>query len=166
MHPLFTSDVAVRSSAGPHGRWLRCRDGRVGVFCALMIFAGTHSRLLGAQPNALPQVDVVQPYQSVFVDDPKFGKDPFFPRSKRRGVELVSTNTAYAAVPDLVLKGISGLKEKRLALVNNRTLEKGEEAEIKVNNQPLRVRCVEIREKSVVLSVDGQIKEIFLRQNL
>ncbi len=54
----------------------------------------------------------------------------------------------------------------RLALINNRTVENGEEAEFKFGNRTVKVRCVEIREKSVVIRVDGQSKELFLRQNL
>jgi hypothetical protein len=69
-------------------------------------------------------------------------------------------------VRDLVLKGISGGKDRRLALINNRTVENGEELEFKFGNRTLKVHCVEIREKSVVIRVDGQSKEIFLRQNL
>jgi hypothetical protein len=157
-----TPDAAVRSSA----RWLCCRARRILVPVALTILAGTQSSLLAAQPASMPQVDVVQPSQSVFVDDPKFGKDPFYPRSKRRGIELVAISTPIGTMPDLVLKGISGSKDRRLALINNRTLEKGEETEIKFNNQSVKVRLVDIREKSVVVSVDGQSKEIFLRQNL
>ena len=120
-----------------------------------------------AQPAALPQVDVAISTKSIFTDDPKFGKDPFFPHSIRRGIgEPVSPIASLTDVRDLVLKGVSGGKDRRLALINNRTVENGEEVEFKFGNRTLKVHCVEIREKSVVIRVDGQSKEIFLRQNL
>ncbi len=134
---------------------------------ATLAWLGMLPRLGAAQPAALPQVEVAIPTKSIFTDDPRFGKDPFFPNSKRRGAgELVNPNAPLADVRDLVLKGISGGKDRRLALINNRTVENGEEAEFKFGNRTVKVHCVEIREKSVVIRVDGQSKELFLRQNL
>jgi len=124
-------------------------------------------RLGAAPPAALPQVDVAISTKSIFTDDPKFGKDPFFPHSNRRGIpDPVSPIASLTDVRDLVLKGISGGKDRRLALINNRTVENGEELDFKFGNRTLKVHCVEIREKSVVIRVDGQSKELFLRQNL
>ena len=132
-----------------------------------LVWLGMLLPLGAAQPAALPQVEVANSTKSIFTDDPKFGKDPFFPHSIRRGIaEIVTPNAPLADVRDLVLKGISGGKDRRLALINNRTVENGEEAEFKFGNRTVKVRCVEIREKSVVIRVDGQSKEIFLRQNL
>ena len=137
------------------------------VLGATFVWMGMLPPLGAAQPAALPQVDVAISTKSNFTDDPKFGKDPFFPRSMRRGIpDPVTTNAPLADVRDLVLKGISGGKDRRLALINNRTVENGEELEFKFGNRTLKVHCVEIREKSVVIRVDGQSKEIFLRQNL
>jgi thioredoxin-related protein len=56
----------------------------------------------------------------------------------------------------LVLKGISGPKEKRMALVNNQTLGQGETASVKVPGGAVRVHCVEIREGSVLVKIDGR----------
>src|SRR5258708_36117180 len=119
------------------------------------------------QPPALPQVDVAISTKSNFTDDPKFGKDPFFPRSMRRGIpDPVTTNAPLADVRDLVLKGISGGKDRRLALINNRTVANGEELEFKFGNRTVKVRCVEIRGKSLVVRVDCQSQKPFLGQNL
>jgi thiol-disulfide isomerase/thioredoxin len=66
---------------------------------------------------------------------------------------------------DFVLKGISGTKDRRLALVNNQTLGAGDVAGVKVDGKVVRVRCVEIRERSVVLAIEGQpgTREVQLR---
>jgi protein disulfide-isomerase len=56
----------------------------------------------------------------------------------------------------LVLKGISGPKDKRLALVNNQTLTAGETTSVKTPAGSLRVHCVEIREGSVLVTIDGK----------
>jgi len=67
-----------------------------------------------------------------------------------------------------VLKGVSGVPGKRLAMLNNRTVEAGEETEVKINNQTIRVRCVEVRDKSVVIGIEGtaETREIHLRQGI
>jgi hypothetical protein len=68
-------------------------------------------------------------------------------------------------VPDkLVLRSLSGAANRRLALVNNQTLASGEEARVRVGQTNLLVRCLEIRDRSVVLRVRGQTEtlELFL----
>ena len=128
-----------------------------------------------AQPPSMPHVDDIPSSQSVFIDDPKFARDPFFPKSQRWKPQIV---VAITATPDMsiyahilnsfVLKGISGRPGRRLALLNNRTVAVGETTDLKLNNQIFRVRCVEIREKSVLLQVDGssESKEIHLRSGI
>ncbi len=60
------------------------------------------------------------------------------------------------AVPDtLVLRGISGTSQRRFALINDTTLEKGEQAKVRVGSSNVVVRCVEISDASVVLSIAG-----------
>lgn len=127
------------------------------------------------QPGAMPQVDEVALTKSVFVDDAKFGKDPFFPKSKRHVPKVVVPIGVVADVSpftqvlsSLVLKGISSLPGRRLALLNNKTLQAGEETEIKVNNQAFKIRCLEIREKSILLGMEGttETKEIRLRSGM
>lgn len=81
-------------------------------------------------------------------------------------------NGAPAAAParftELVLKGISGPKQNRLALINNQTFSAGETMMIQVSGQPVKVRCVEVREKSVVVAVAGEKshRELKLRERL
>ena len=114
-----------------------------------------------------PPAEDAGPPKSVFVDRPDFGKDPFFPRSTRRGaVPTVSTNPVVVTEvsKDLVLKGISTLKEKRLAIINNKTFEAGEEDNVRVNGLLVKVKVVELRDKSAVISVNGVTKELVLGQ--
>ena len=69
------------------------------------------------------------------------------------------------SVPDtLVLRNLSGTGNRRLALVNNQTLAKGEESRVRVGRTNVQVRCLEIRDRSVVLRVSGQTEpmELFL----
>jgi TPR repeat protein len=65
----------------------------------------------------------------------------------------------------LQLKGISGPINRRLALINDESLLAGETATIKIDGQPLTINCIEIKEKSVVISVKGFSgnKELFLK---
>jgi hypothetical protein len=105
---------------------------------------------------------------SVFEDSPASGTDPFFPKSGRRALLNLATNQSAARVeiPDLVLKGISGPRHRRLALINNYTFGVGEEADIRVGGQNCRVKLVEVRDQSVVVSIKGQTRELNLRKGL
>jgi hypothetical protein len=65
---------------------------------------------------------------------------------------------------DLELKGISGSKGRRFALINNQTFAQGESARVRLGAKEVRVRCLEIRSNSVVISLSGEeaTREIFL----
>ena len=68
---------------------------------------------------------------------------------------------------ELVLKGISGPKNNRLAMINNRTLGVGESASVKLGEVQWKVKCLEIREDSVLVSLNGtEQKELRLRGGL
>lgn len=66
---------------------------------------------------------------------------------------------------NLVLKNISGPKSHRFVLVNNQTLAVGDSARVKLGDGEVRVHCMEIRDRSVIVSVDGQpgSRELVLR---
>ena len=53
---------------------------------------------------------------------------------------------------DLVLKGISGTKQKRFAMINNQTLGTGEVVTVRVSGKAVQIRCEEIHDQSVVVS--------------
>ena len=68
-------------------------------------------------------------------------------------------------VQDIVLKSISGPADRRFALINNQTLGKGETGRIKAGHKTVTVKCLEIKEKSVVIQIEGidQPREIGFR---
>jgi len=60
----------------------------------------------------------------------------------------------------LRLLGITTDSEgKRIALINNLTFAKGEVLEVRAEGGRLKLRCIEIREKSVVVAVEGQSEQ-------
>ena len=154
--------VLKTTNAVPVSHW----KGRLRATGALLILAAAGSF---AAPKAAPTptatpAEVLPPPQSVFIDRPDFGRDPFFPKSRRRGA-VVSPNIPVeptANFGNLALKGISVSNERRLAIINNKTFEVGEEGEVRINGQPVRLKVTEIRDKSVVITVNGVSKELFL----
>jgi hypothetical protein len=103
--------------------------------------------------------------KSVFVDAPEGGKDPFFPNSKRFEPKAPEAPqpTSVDILKTLFLKGICGTKERMLALINHRTLEVGEEGEYRQGNLSIRIRVVEITDKSVFFTIDGSSDRLELR---
>ena len=145
-------------------RWLNCLA--VGGFWVA-------SAVQGADINP-GQITFVAP-RSIFADDPKTGKDPFFPLTARRAQKFpgpASSPQTSVQAPNknnfdqLLLKGILGNPTRRLALINNHTFEVGEQAELKTLEGRRNVRCWEIRNRSVVVSFVGesQRKELFLNE--
>jgi thioredoxin-related protein len=64
----------------------------------------------------------------------------------------------------LILKSISGSKNNRLAMINNQTFGPGESATLQLAGAPVKVKCLEIRENSVVVSINGgEQKEVRLK---
>ena len=68
---------------------------------------------------------------------------------------------------ELKLTGLSGAGTRRLAIVNNQTFGPGETARVKLQGGEVKVVCKEIREKSVLVQVEGasEAKELFLGMN-
>jgi hypothetical protein len=62
---------------------------------------------------------------------------------------------APAWLQQIKLKGISGALGNRFALINNQTLKKGDASPIKIGTNTVTLRCLEIRDKSVTVSIDG-----------
>ena len=112
--------------------------------------------LVVGQPVAAPK--------SVFTDDAQFGRDPFFPGSARRAPKIVARASAVdpRTLP-LTLKVIIVGQNKKLAHINNRSFEPGEQSEVLAGGQKIRIKCLEIREQSVLISFEGTQKELFLR---
>ncbi len=120
----------------------------------------------GASGTASTDSVAVVIRKSVFQNDLKDGKDPFFPKSTRRGPKTPEA-TAQIATPlvNLVLKGITGPPKRRFALINNQTLSAGEIASVRIANGQIKVHCLEIRDDSVIILIEGnpEQKELRLR---
>ncbi len=124
--------------------------------------------------NDLPKSGLPALIKSVFVADAPAGKDPFFPNSARRTqvLEQVSptnpTPQPSALFNLLTLKGISGAKGQMLALINSSTVSEGELVEIRSGQQVVKIRCREIRPRSVIIELEGvgELKELKLREGI
>src|ERR1035438_7851090 len=107
---------------------------------------------VAAAPVAKPAApEVVSRSAFVVPTNPKDGRDPFFPHSTRL-YEIVSAARPQAGdVSSLVLKGISGPPNHRLVIINNHTFAVGDEETLVTPQGPLHIRCVEIKDSSVVI---------------
>jgi hypothetical protein len=96
------------------------------------------------------------------------GRDPFFPNAHYMfGGDEVKKPVISPDLDTLALKGVSGTLDHPLAMLSHgkitRTLAEGEETTFKTLSGPLRVRCVEIHGESAVVEVDGERRELRLR---
>src|SRR3954469_234692 len=137
------------------------------LLCAWGLLIGGYGSGNAAQPSTPPAVTppVTEHHfvKSAFVNTPGVGKDPFFPTSTRRGAAKIGAPVDVGPVaPQLALKGISGSKNHRLAIINNKTFEVGEEADLRLGNQIVRVRCVEVRDDGVTVAINGQTQKLLL----
>ncbi|HZV33377.1 MAG TPA: hypothetical protein VFB72_02280 [Verrucomicrobiae bacterium] len=126
------------------------------------------SAAAASKTNMLP--DELPIPESVFDVTVNPTKDPFFPLSTRRAISQIATNappTITAA--SFILKGVDWSEHHALALVNNRTLAAGEDAEVTTaSGSKVRIHCLEIRPTSVVLRIPSQSDplEISLRKSV
>ena len=114
-----------------------------------------------AAPVAQPAAPEVVS-RSVFVipTNPKDGRDPFFPNSTRPYETVSAARPIAGDVSSLVLKGISGLPNHRLVIINNHTLGVGDQADLVTPQGRIHIRCVEIKARSVVIESGGQRQEL------
>src|SRR5438034_11135335 len=102
--------------------------------------------------------------QSVFVTEGATGKDPFFPNSirriKRDDSGKQTTIRDFSGL--LKLTGIAG-GVRPIATINNLTFAVGEEQEVKVEGGKVKIRVLEILEKSVVIRVENQPQRVELK---
>ncbi len=109
--------------------------------------------------------DVIIP-KSVFVSEGDMGRDPFFPATTR--LQKKAPDDAGRRQPVkldfsrlLKLTGITA-GAKPIANINNLTFATGEEQEVKVEGGRVKIRVLEIRAKSVVVSVENQSEPVVL----
>jgi Tfp pilus assembly protein PilP len=55
----------------------------------------------------------------------------------------------------ITLRGIAGSAGKRIAVINGRPFEKGDQGTIYVGTKPLVVRCLEIKEGTATVLIEG-----------
>jgi hypothetical protein len=129
---------------------------------------------------------------AVFNDEPGSGVDPFFPNTRRRpakpqpaavatpGAPHTAAHTPAQPAPPrpapavgpVALRGIVGTPQRRLALlsVNGKTCDvrAGEEILFKSGDSALRATCIEVRERSVVLRIEGETadREVKLKDGI
>lgn len=109
----------------------------------------------GAVTNAASRIP-----QSVF--DERIGKDPFFPR--RSLAPIPQAAASEVRVTDFTLNGITPLGARPTAIINGHTFEKGESSEVKVpSGGKVMIRCVEIKEGSVIITIENSLKPVELR---
>jgi hypothetical protein len=126
--------------------------------------AGSPGASVGSPNSPAVETPVIQ---SIFVmpTAPREGKDPFFPRSTRPyTTRVILTN--QAAVPiiaDLRLNGISGTPEHRLAIINYKTFDTGEDGDVNTNAGRMRVRCIEIQADTAIIQIGGERRVLRLR---
>ena len=69
----------------------------------------------------------------------------------------------HARAPEVLrLKGLSGREPRRYALINDITLERGEEGHVKLYEKSLMVRCLDITSNAVLLRIDGDTNTVRL----
>jgi hypothetical protein len=140
------------------------------VKCAFVLAFGCWVARAENQTNAAAKFAPAL-IKSEFVADTKAGRDPFFPNSTR-GREVIPQFIPTNATPqqivvlgELALKGISGPIGQRLALINSSTVAIGELAEIRCGQKLVKIRCLEIRDSSVLIALvsTGETRELKLR---
>lgn len=105
---------------------------------------------------------------SVFVIPvtPHEGRNPFFPNSSLGAPlpKVVVTTADYSSA--LVINGITPLGRRRTVMINGKTFEQGEQAEVPIPGGKLLIKCEEIKEDSAIVSYNGQKRELHLRSGL
>jgi hypothetical protein len=131
------------------------------ALCLLLCLTGW---IHAAETNRLSSELVIP--QSLFVSEGELGRDPFFPNSARLHKKAAEDPGKSQPVRLdfsrlLRLTGITG-GAKPIANINNLTFAVGEEQEVKIEGGKVKIRVVEIREKSVTVSVENQSEPIVL----
>ncbi len=124
--------------------------------------------------------------KSIFVAGLSDGRDPFFPNSARRptaqksqpGVrqEQVVEQPTLPASSYMRLSGIWPSKTRPLAMINKTSFAPGETGEVTITlpgqkgraDRKIRVKCLEIRSDTVLISVEGEpgVKELRIPDGL
>ena len=140
------------------------------MVCALLCIASA-SHSVTSQTNtdakkAASNAPPVAPPQAVFVQ-PRTkdeGRDPFYPKSTR---PFANAPAPVVVRVDLKLQGISGPPNHRLPIINGRTFEVGEEAEVPTPYGKVSIKCIQVKGDTVIVQLpNGERQELKLRGGL
>ena len=152
--------MLVKASLSLHR--ILARGSMLSHFAGIILLGFMGSVVEGAETNTNLTVQVTL-RQSVFASEGVTGKDPFFPnsvrRTKREDTGKAPPSRDFSSL--LKLTGIAG-GVRPIATINNLTFAAGEEQEVKVEGSKVKIRVLEIREKSVLVSVEKQPRPIEL----
>jgi hypothetical protein len=79
----------------------------------------------------------------------------------KRVAEFVPHQTLKSDLPEpgwvqrIKLNGISGTTDHRFAIINGKTFENGDQTAVKIDGKKVMVSCLEVRESSVSISIEG-----------
>lgn len=95
------------------------------------------------------------------------GRDPFNPLSPRvYGTAPRLTKKAPPGPIKLVVKGISGTRERPFAIINDRTFGIGDEQNVHTANGRVLVKCINIDGINVTIESQGQIRRLIFSPEL
>src|SRR5258708_6688101 len=122
-----------------------------------------------SKPPAPAQTTAAEPEipHSVFTlpTNVKDGKDPFFPTSVRLWTTRAAT-PAKAAF-DASTLALNGIIPRVSGMINGKTFYKGDEADVKDSaGARIRVKCLEVKEDSVLIEAGGERRELHLRRGV
>ncbi|HXR04766.1 MAG TPA: hypothetical protein VN836_08680 [Verrucomicrobiae bacterium] len=122
---------------------------------------------LMAAPATQSQSAMTNSPRSAFVlpANPGEGRDPFFPKSNRPYETAMTATNNAVEVTALVVRGISGSPDHRLVIINNHTFAAGDIADVIMDQGRIRVHCVEIKPRSVIIEVGNQYHELPISDN-
>jgi hypothetical protein len=111
--------------------------------------------------SARPTPANAAPPESVFLqpDNPRQGRDPFYPESTRPYATAVAAHAAPVAT--LFIKGFSGTAEDRTVIINNHSFAPGDEGEVTTAAGRVHIHCLTIKDNSVIIEADHQRRELF-----
>ena len=123
---------------------------------------------LVAAPASQSQSAKTNSLRSVFIlpTAPVEGRDPFFPKSNRPYETAMTATNKTVEITALVVKGVSGSSDHRLVIINTHTFAAGDIADVITDLGRIRVHCIEIKPRSVVIEVGGQYHELSVSDNL
>jgi len=146
----------------PHSTWIVLLLSAVVASSAAAAPSTPAAKTPAAAPAPIPKSTFTLP------TTPAATRDPFFPSRLMVSGEakpVVATNTRPSTAGCLVLRGLSGAEPKPLAIINKRTMTRGEDAEIVTECGRLLVHCVDITTNSAIIEVGGERRELRLRSD-